>query len=95
MEETVEGRRRGKTQRLRVETNGRRGMPWGMSRQAKTNTENKVRHGRHRVMRCASQAFVCEGKDGTDKGAWGMPRLSEARKDVTSCEKPRGGANIP
>ena len=24
-----------------------------------------------------------------------MPRLSEAKKDVTSCEKPRGGANIP
>ena len=23
-----------------------------------------------------------------------MPRLSEAKKDVTSCEKPRGGANI-
>ena len=22
-----------------------------------------------------------------------MPRLPEARKDVTSCEKPRGGAN--
>ena len=27
------------------------------------------------------------------KSAWGMPRLLEARKDVTSCEKPRGGAN--
>ena len=24
-----------------------------------------------------------------------MPWLSEAKKDVTSCEKPRGGANIP
>ena len=24
-----------------------------------------------------------------------MPRLSEAKKDVTSCDKPRGGANIP
>ena len=24
-----------------------------------------------------------------EKGAWGMPRLSEAKKDVTSCEKPR------
>ena len=24
-----------------------------------------------------------------------MPRLSEAKKDVISCEKPRGGANIP
>jgi hypothetical protein len=29
------------------------------------------------------------------KGAWGMPRLSEATKDAISCEKARGGANIP
>ena len=29
----------------------------------------------------------------SDKGAWGMPRLSEAKKDVTSCEKPWRGAN--
>ena len=28
------------------------------------------------------------------KSVRGMPRLSEAKKDVTSCEKPRGGANI-
>ena len=27
------------------------------------------------------------------KGAWGMPRLLEARKDVVSCDKPRGFAN--
>ena len=27
------------------------------------------------------------------KGAWGMPRLSEAKKDVISCEKHRGSAN--
>jgi hypothetical protein len=27
------------------------------------------------------------------KGVRGMPRLSEAKKDVISCEKPRGGAN--
>ena len=32
-------------------------------------------------------------KTGQDKGAWGMPWLSEAKKDVTSCEKPRRGAN--
>jgi len=24
-----------------------------------------------------------------------MPRLSEAKKDVTSCDKPRGVANTP
>lgn len=27
------------------------------------------------------------------KGVWGMPRLSEAKKDVTSCEKLRGLAH--
>ena len=27
------------------------------------------------------------------KGAWGMPRLSEAKKDVISCEKLRGLAH--
>ena len=32
-------------------------------------------------------------KNGIDKGAWGMPGLSEAKKDVTSCEKPGRGAN--
>ena len=29
------------------------------------------------------------------KGARGMPWLSEAKKDVASCDKPGGGANIP
>ena len=29
------------------------------------------------------------------KGVRGMPWLSEAKKDVISCEKPRGGANDP
>ncbi len=33
--------------------------------------------------------------NGVTKGAWGMPWLSEAKKDVTSCDKPRLGANIP
>ena len=27
------------------------------------------------------------------KGVWGMPRLSEAKKDVISCEKLRGSAH--
>ena len=27
------------------------------------------------------------------KGVWGMPRLLEAKKDVVSCDKPRGFAN--
>ena len=27
------------------------------------------------------------------KGAWGIPRLSEAKKDVISCEKLRGLAH--
>ena len=29
-----------------------------------------------------------------NKGVWGIPRLSEAKKDVISCEKLRGGAHI-
>ena len=28
-----------------------------------------------------------------NKGTRGMPRLSEAMKDVISCDKPRGSAN--
>ena len=28
-----------------------------------------------------------------NKGVWWMPRLSEAMKDVTSCDKLRGCAN--
>ncbi len=31
--------------------------------------------------------------DKLDKGVWGMPRLSEAMKDVISCEKSRGSAH--
>ena len=27
------------------------------------------------------------------KGVWGMPRLSEAKKDVISCDTLRGSAN--
>ena len=27
------------------------------------------------------------------KGVWRMPRLSQAMKDVISCDKPRVGAN--
>ena len=30
-----------------------------------------------------------------NKGAWRMPWLSEAMKDVISCDKSRGGANNP
>ena len=28
------------------------------------------------------------------KGVWGMPRLSEAMKDVISCDKSRGSAHM-
>ena len=33
------------------------------------------------------------GKKKESKGAWWMPRLSEAKKDVISCEKLRGLAH--
>jgi hypothetical protein len=32
-------------------------------------------------------------KKKVEKGAWRMPRLLKAKKDVISCEKLRGGAN--
>ena len=35
-----------------------------------------------------SSSNVADGKE-VDKGTWWMPRLSEAMKDVISCEKPR------
>ena len=35
---------------------------------------------------------LCNKK--VSKGAWGMPRLLEAKKDVVSCEKPWGLANV-
>jgi len=34
-----------------------------------------------------------EAVKNAEKGAWGMPRLSEAMKDATSCEKLRGWAH--
>ena len=36
-----------------------------------------------------TKAFRGRKKQRKRKGAWGMPWLSEAKKDVTSCEKPR------
>ena len=35
------------------------------------------------------------GEAKVEKGGWRMPRLSQAMKDVISCEKPRGGASDP
>ena len=39
------------------------------------------------------QTRKLRGKKKVGKGAWRMPRLSEAKKDVISCEKLRGFAN--
>ena len=39
------------------------------------------------------QEMNLEGK--ANKGVWRMPRLTEAMKDVISCDKPRLGANDP
>ena len=36
---------------------------------------------------------VDEAKKKARKGVWWMPRLSEAKKDVISCDKLRVGAN--
>lgn len=37
--------------------------------------------------------IIFKDSDKLNKGVWGMPRLSEAKKDVISCEKLRGGAH--
>ena len=38
-------------------------------------------------------AGIDESLKEVNKGVWGMPRLSEAKKDVISCDKLRGSAN--
>ena len=45
----------------------------------------------HRNDRTLNRKYEHEKK--VIKGVRGMPRLSEAKKDVISCEKPRGLAN--
>ena len=34
-----------------------------------------------------------DSREKEEKGERGMPRLLEAKKDVASCEKPRGAAS--
>jgi len=41
------------------------------------------------AMEVKEKSFLKE----VNKGVWGMPRLSEAKKDVISCDKLRGTAN--
>ena len=41
----------------------------------------------------AYRRFRIYGKDQTVKGSWWMPWRHQAKKDVTSCDKPRGVAN--
>ena len=40
-----------------------------------------------------SKGFGGQMEKEVRKGVWRMPRLSEAKKDVISCEKLRGSAN--
>ena len=73
---------------------------WQDSRGARDKTRKsranerleKSRHGKAIEHRQSQEMSESETQD-IWKGAWGMPRLSEAKKDVTSCEKPRRGAN--
>ena len=37
---------------------------------------------------------IHDGSKKVNKGVGGMPRLLEAKKDVVSCEKPRGLAYV-
>lgn len=64
------------------------------------NTTKVSRANRKATMsNLVSYIYIYAGRhkrnNGTNKGAWGMPWLSEAKKDVTSCEKLRRVANTP
>ena len=60
-----------------------------------------VSHGgerRHESLQWCASIILCDFvaeaiKKKKEKGEWWMPRLKEAKKDVVSCEKLRGGAN--
>ena len=65
----------------------REGRPSGEEKAGKsslTECEMEETSTGHREVPCVKEE---------NKGARGMPRLLEAKKDVTSCEKLRGGAN--
>ena len=44
---------------------------------------------------CMTAESMNYRKKKVDKGGWRMPRLTEAMKDVISCDKPGVGANDP
>ena len=52
-------------------------------------------HKSFTISKTGSHASVKLETRKSSKSVRGMPRLSEAKKDVTSCDKPRGGANSP
>ena len=39
-------------------------------------------------------SYICKKYNKLNKGAWRMPRLSETKKDVISCDKLRGSAHM-
>ena len=51
------------------------------------------RYHRERKTRITKNQYKDSLKKKVTKGVWRMPRLSEAKKGVTSCEKLRGLAN--
>ena len=46
-----------------------------------------------RVRGSEKKRYTSKKFEKVTKSAWGMPWLSEAKKDVISCDKLRGGAN--
>ena len=82
-----------KTKTHKVEHNERREAEPRLLREARIS--RTVKKGKAKTNKTPGEPGVHEDKTEWTKGAWGMPWLSEATKDVTSCDKPRGGANIP
>ena len=55
--------------------------------------ERAHREDSYRVIVNGSKSPDGKSLKEVNKGVWGMPRLSEAKKDVISCDKLRGSAN--
>ena len=82
----------------RFETGCSAHMPQCMNRSLTywTRQTSKVNYAESIINRLNSGLFhISMSRAKVKKGVWRMPRLSQAMKDVISCDKPRLGANIP
>ena len=55
--------------------------------------QHKLQYSLGRFFDMLEKYFVAKDNKKVNKSVWRMPRLPEAKKDVISCDKSRGGAN--